>query len=219
MTNRNQKATTVAKCVTIPVTFKSLLDIGYNAAKYADTGSMLVKALVDQNIGWPNDVSDDNMALIKSGIVLRKHEITPPRWFRVEAKNLIALTEGPTAAELKAQGASFLKLDVNYATSITPHDLGTRKESHPAEYEVLVEVRKATSKYVSNVLGRLRAMTKAMAETERQRGVTKPIKEKVEAFFKDLRRSNKLAKENRGDPTAWEDEVLDRKVAAFWKAE
>ena len=219
MTNSKPKATTVAKSVTIPVTFKSILDIGYNAAKYADTGSILVKALVDQNIGWPNEVSDDNMALLKSGIVLRKHEITPACWFRVEAKNLIALPGPPELADLKAKGASFLKLDVNYAMAVTPHQLGTMKESHPAEYTVLVEVRKATSKYVSNVIGRLKAMTKAMADTERNRGVTKPIREKVEAFFKDLKRSNALARDNRGDPTAFDDTVLDHKVAAFWKAE
>lgn len=219
MSKRNTTATTVAKSVTFPVTFKSVSDIGYQAARYVDMSATLIRALVEADIGWPNNMSDENAALLKAGILLRKHEITAPVWYRVEGKNLVKLDAAPTAAELKADTGNFLKLDVQYATGISPHELGKRKESHPAEYEVVVEVRKAASKYVSNVLGRLRAMTKALTETDRQRGATKPIKEKIEEFFKSLKRSNKLAKENRGDPTAFDDDVLDRKVAAFWKAE
>ena len=220
MTNPSKRAvTTTAKMFTMPVTFKSVADIGYQAARYVDMSGTLIRALVDANIGWPNDMSDENMALLKSGIVLRKQEITPPIWYRVEGKNLVELDTAPTAAELKADAGKFLKADVQFATGFTPHQLGALKESHPSEYEIVTEIRKGTSKYVSNVIGRLRAMTKAMAETERQRGTTKPIKEKIETWFKDLVRSNKLARENRGDPTAFADEVLEKKIAAFWKAE
>ena len=218
MTNPKQKAVTVAKTISFPVTYKSVSDIGYQAARYVDMSGTLIRALHEANIGWPNDVSDENMALLKSGITLRKQEITEPTWYRVEGKNLVKLDVPPTPAELKASVGLYLKADVTFATGFTPHQLGALKESNPAEYEVVTEIRKATSKYVSNVIGRLKAMTKAMAETERQRGATKPIKEKIEAWFKDLVRSNKLARDNRGDPTAFADEVLERKIAAFWKA-
>lgn len=213
------KVETIRKVFTMPTSYKSVADIGYQAARYVDMSSTLVRALIDANIGWPNDISDDNLALLKSGILLRKQEITEPVWFRVEGKNLVRLDSAPTAAELKNDKLSFLKLDVAYATAITPHQLGGMKESHPAEYEKIVEVRRAASKYVSNVIGRLKAMTKALTETDRQRGSAKPIKERVDEFFKGLKKSNKVARDNRGDPTAFADELLERKITAFWKAE
>ena len=208
----NPKVTTTAKTFSMPLTFKSLSDIGYQAARYQDTGSILIKSLVDANIGWPDNVSEDNMALIKSGVVLRKGEISPPAWYKVEGKNLV----GPTAeAPPKAERDSWLMVNVALVTSYTPHQLGGLKESHPALYDLVVAGRKDVSKYVSNVLARLRSMTKAMAETERARGTTLSIADKVKKIFEDLAKSNKLARDNRGDPTAYADDVLARKIAAF----
>jgi hypothetical protein len=179
--SKNRKVTTSADTFTMPQSFPSVSVIGYQAARYVDQSSVLIRALIDANIDWPNGISEENLALLKSGIVLRKAEITPPTWFRVEGKNLVKLDETPTAAMLKAEPGCFLKLDVPYATGITPHNLGGMKETHPAEYEEVVKLRKAVSQYVSNVIGRLKSMTKALTDPEgRTRGKTVSIKERLD---------------------------------------
>lgn len=204
-----------AKPFTMPTTFKSLSDIGYQAARYQDTGSLLIKALVEQDIGWPDKVSDDNMALLRSGVALRKAEITPDQWYKVEGKNYIGpATEAPPKGDRK----DWLLFNNALASGYTPHQLGELKESDPALHKLVSERRAEISKYVSNCIGRLKAMTKAMQTGERARGATMLIKDKVDKFFKDLMQSNKLARDNRGDPTAFDDDLLKRKIAAFHAA-
>lgn len=228
---KNRKSETVKPDVTVtsntftmPTTFRTVSEIGYNAAKYVDGGSILARALLDANIGWPDNMSDDNMALLKSGIVLRKNEITKPTWYKVEGRNLVQLDAAPSDAELKAAPGTFLRMDVNYATGFTPHQLGSIKDSHPAEHEAVVKLRKAVSKYVSQVVARLKLMTTAMADADasgesKRRGANKSMRDRLTEFFEGLRKSNKTARNTRKDPTAFPDDVLDRKIAAFWKTE
>lgn len=204
--------TQAGKTLNVSLVPDSLRALGYQTAVYADGGKSLAQHALTL-IADPENVPEDDAKAIKEGILQRKSEITPAVWYRREGRDqYVKLDSKPEEIT-----ADVLSLSVDYAFSYTGQEVGALKKEQPNLHGMVMEVRKAGSKYVSNVYAALLGMirrAKQDAAGSNGRGATKSFYDKCEEVLAALLKSNAAAAK-RGDSTALDPALLKRKIAAF----
>jgi hypothetical protein len=126
----------------------SLRDLGYNAAATGDT----LKTIADElRRRYPQGLTDEATADIKSGMYGRKHELVGETRYLVEGGVYTKIG----AKDKVEEGAVTFTLTVDYAVSLTVYEFGKLKTENPNLYKLVAELRNDANKYVSNRMGEL----------------------------------------------------------------
>ena len=118
--------------------------------------------------------------------------------------------------KLKEKCANVIRVDSDHASSYTGQQFGALKKEDLDKYKVWGEWRKAGSKYLSNVKGKI---TRAIKELENPDSTTRSAVADFTDWFKDelatAKKRCKTSKDSRSDTTAHPDK-FDKAVKAFW---
>ena len=131
-----------------------------------------------------------------------------------EVKNGSVIIDEP---KLKEKCANVIRVDSDHASSYTGQQFGALKKEDLDKYKVWGEWRKAGSKYLSSVKGKI---TRAIKELENPESTTRSAVadfiDYLDDMFKDAKKRCKTSKDSRGDDTAHPDK-FDKAVKAFLK--
>lgn len=189
------------------VAVNSIKDLGYQFSKYhdgiatfADAAKQLIPSIVD------GEISDEQMAELKSGIELRYNDLHPAQIYMQEgADNYVPVDKA-------VDGKNCVSIGVHQAMAYTSHEFGKLRKDTPNLHSIVGKVRDAFSQYASTKISRLIASCKPKAE--RTRSVNLAFDEFVEKTKNTMFTRAKNAKA-KGDTKAPTKEQLTRAWAAF----
>jgi hypothetical protein len=126
----------------------SLSELGYNAAATGDT----LKTIADElRRRYPQSLTEEATAELKSGMYGRKHELAGERRYLVEGGVYTLINPKD---KIKGDAVTFT-LTVDYAVSLTAYEFGKLKTENPNLYKLVAELRTDANKYASNRLADL----------------------------------------------------------------
>lgn len=184
----------------------SLRDLGYNAAKTGDT----LKTIADElRRRYPQGMTDEATAEIKSGMYGRKHELVGERRYLVEGRTYTLIKPKD---KIKADAVTFT-LTVDYAVSLTAYEFGKLKTENPELYKLVAELRTDASKYASNRMTDLMKHYNKKASSTRQpnKAFAEWINGDDKSVVHSLLARQKTAIKN-NDPTAPRDKAELKKM-------
>lgn len=211
MSTKTKKPATENFSVAIGPEPVSMSDAGYKAAKTGDSAIAIARWIFGQCPSILDEVPKEIKTGLYAGFQTRKHEITPPQYYR--------LADGGTYIPAKeGEGEGIVCMTINSAMSYSAQEFGKMRESDPAKHAIVKPMRDAFSSYASNNMAALLSHIRriAAAGQPRQRAANKGFAEAAKTVFDTLDKRVRTAKD-RGDLTA--DPVKFRvAVDAFWKA-
>jgi hypothetical protein len=213
MTAAIQSAETETKVVVIPVSddlldsVVSVRDFAYKFAKYSDDQDTFTSWAISNIAGFPDTMSDETVAELKTGYLVRQNELHPPTLYKLEGED----TYIPWVTQIGAvQPTNTLSIGVHTALGYSTHNFGALKGKQPNLYGIIAAIRDSAIKYCNQKLRRLKAGVNA----SRTRSANKSFADTAKNALALLVRKNKVAK-NKGDDSAVNPEKLNQAIAAF----
>lgn len=187
----------------------------------------LARTILELVPNWTSGSLDKSITeRVDRALFLRHKELSYGEYGYVEingAKQFVCLyqvTNGAVVidnAKLKEKCANVMRIDSDHASSYTGQQFGALKKEDLDKYKVFGEWRKAGSKYLSNVKGKI---TSAIKDLENPENKTRSAVADFAVWFKEelatAKKRCKTSKDARGDDTANPDK-FDKAVTAFWK--
>jgi len=216
-----KRTTANAEAVTLgastEVVYNNLSDMSYDQAISVERAQKQARFALDKIVGFPEECSDSARAELNEGWIKRFKINNPEVTYAKIDGNYVLVT--PENSDRVANVEKCL-MSVDIALSFTTHEFGRLNETHDPTFKSLVQDwRKRSSDYCSGNYKRLVAEAKKILANgkSRDRGATKTITERIDAWFSDMDKSVGVANK-RGDPTANVDRFSKAKIAflAVW---
>lgn len=189
----------------------SMKDAGYRQALAGETSNAIAAYVLDKCPGFLDDVPKEVKAQLYAGFMLRKHELTGTKHYRLSDGVYIPVDK-PTADD-----KGLMQFTIESAMSYSQQEFGRMRTSDPAKHGVIQPLRESFTKYASNCMADLTSKIRRIvnANTPRTRAANADFDAAVQKVFDSFEKRVKTAKD-RGDTTA--DPVrFQNAVAAFWK--
>ena len=184
--------------------FKSLKDASYQSCINKEKDASVAAYVLDQCPSFLDNPSDEVIAEIKAGHLLRHSEITEPKYYTADFVPCSADTKGA------------MKYDIHTAMSYTQQQFGRLKNDDPKLHAVIGAIRKSFSTYSSNRMTDLKTSVRKLLNerngVKRERSATKDFAVWLAELADTIKTRAKTAKA-RGDDT-----VNDAQVMAVVKA-
>lgn len=184
--------------------FKSLKDASYQSCINKEKDASVAAYVLDQCPSFLDNPSDEVIAEIKAGHLLRHSEITPAKYYTADFVPCSADTKGA------------MKYDIHTAMSYTQQQFGRLKNDDPKLHAVIGGIRKSFSTYSSNRMTDLKTSVRKLLNerngVKRERSATKDFAVWLAELADTIKTRAKTAKA-RGDDT-----VNDAQVMAVVKA-
>ena len=194
--------------------FTSIKDFAYQQAGTMDTSTSQAQWAIDNLVGFPESITDEDKVQLSEGYKLRFNENRPAVTYAVINGHYVL----PDADQLKSKKVEKVEIGVEYAMSFSSQEYGKLKNTNPALHDVVGKVRKALSTYQSNALGELvrkaKAILKQNTPTSRQ---SLTFVESMTKMFEAQAKSVKV-KQVRGSDTTADAVKYAVGVKAFWSA-
>lgn len=184
--------------------FKSLKDASYQSCINKEKDASVAAYVLDQCPSFLDNPSEEVIAEIKAGHLLRHSEITEPKYYTADFVPCSADTKGA------------MKYDIHTAMSYTQQQFGRLKNDDPKLHAVIGGIRKSFSTYSSNRMTDLKTSVRKLLNerngVKRERSATKDFAVWLAELADTIKTRAKTAKA-RGDDT-----VNDAQVMAVVKA-
>ena len=217
----------VAEPINVGLNLDGLQSAVYQFAGLVGEQRGLARTIAELVPNWSSGNVDKSITeRVDRALYLRHKELSWGEYGYVEingAKQFVCLyqvTNGSVVidnAKLKEKCANVMRIDSDHASSYTGQQFGALKKEDLDKYKVFGEWRKAGSKYLSNVKGKI---TRAIKELEnpdsKGRSSVLDFTDWLDDMFKDAKKRCKTSKDSRGDDTAHPDK-FDKAVKAFLK--
>lgn len=191
----------------------SIEDAAYRSARIGESTKVIAQYVLNQCPTILEGVPKEIKAKLYAGFQLRKHEITPPQFYRMGEHGEYILVQKPEGV------SGLVEMSINLAMAHTQQAYSAMRGTDPAMHKIIGPYREAFSNYASE---RFKVLLKAIADltrskTERKRATVKPFTESLEKMFEDYQKRCRVAADARQDSTADEARYnVARK--AFWTA-
>lgn len=194
--------------------FTSIKDFAYQQAGTLDTSTSQAQWAIDNLVGFPESITDEDKAQLGEGYKLRFNENNPAVIYAVINGHYVL----PDAEQLKSKKVEKVEIGVEYAFSFSSQEFGKLKNSNPALHAVVHTWRKRMSTYQSNAIGDL--MTKAKKILKPAGSTTRQSLTFVESMTKvfEAQAKSVKVKQVRGSDTTANAVKYGVAVQAFWTA-
>ena len=189
--------------------------LGYQFSGVADKATSVAKAIYAKFPNFLEGLAEDDEAKLKRGMLLRHKENNPAEQYGYVTMNgsshFVKVTPDMTEKPKET-----IWLDSDIALAYTPHDFGKLKADDNEKYQVLLALRTAGSKYVSNKMRAITREIKSLVSPDAgsRSAVSEFVKYMTDVFTTADGRV-KVSQKVRGDTTA--DPVKFKKAEkAFW---
>lgn len=206
---------TTEQTLTIKTAFASVRDAVYQSA-LARGVTQNAAEYINAKYGatWYKTEDKAHKAEIFDAALIRKAELRPAVWYRAEGDNMVRLDAAPK----KDAAEGCFQMSIPFAMSLSTQAINGIK-SRPNYKSLIQEWRKDGQKYASDLYNDILRECKRLAEggeTRKRETHATAMSEKIPETFKALRKSNKVARDSRGDDSALSDEAFAAGEAAFW---
>jgi hypothetical protein len=137
-----------------------LEDLGFKHGGALKTVKELATWALDNVVGFPNEVSADDIAKVRKGY-LHRYSLDNPSKSYVVIENALCLESDLVMSGIEIpKNAERRNIGVDYAFSFTSQEAGKLKESESEPknlYTIVKEIRNDANKYTSNSWGKLTA--------------------------------------------------------------
>jgi len=192
----------------------SLEDAGYKFATTGESMLSIARFVWDRCPTILDDVPTEVKAGLFAGFMLKKHELTGDKYYRIGESGTYIPLDGKPDDSVKG----VVCMTITTAMSYSPQEFGKMKDSDPARHAIIRPLRDAFSDYAGNNMRQLKSLIRTLqsAGQPRQRSANKGFVEAMQAAFDAYEKRVKTAKD-RGDNEA---DPVKYKLAidAFWKA-
>lgn len=186
------------------LTFKSLKDASYQSCINKEKDASVASYIIDVCPSFADNPSDEVIAEIKAGQMLRFSEIREPKYYTADYVPCSADTKGAR------------KFDIHVAMSYSQQQFGRLKNEDPKLHAIIKSIRDDFSTYSSNRLTELKTSVKKLINErlgiKKERSATKDFADWLSDLADTVKDRAKKAKA-RGDAT-----VSDVQVTAVVKA-
>jgi hypothetical protein len=189
----------------------SMKDAGYKQALIGEANNTVAAFVLDKCPGFLDDVPKEIKTELYAGFMLRKHELTGTKFYRLSDGVYIPV-EKPAADD-----KGLVQFTIESAMSYSQQEFGRMRISDPAKRAVIEPLREAFTKYASNCMRDLTAKIRSIvnAGKPRERAPNAEFDDAMKKAFDSFEKRVKTAKE-RGDTTADPARFLTA-VSAFWR--